>query len=50
MTALKRFPKAPAHPLRVCWGHDLYCPAKSIRCGNGADRTRRPAELGLPQR
>ena len=43
--APKRFPKAPAHPERVCWGCDRYCPAKSMRCGNGSDRTQHPAEL-----
>ncbi|HCE94999.1 MAG TPA: DUF3079 domain-containing protein [Acidovorax sp.] len=45
MAAAKRFPKAPAHPERVCWGCDLYCPANSMRCGNGSDRTQHPAEL-----
>ncbi|WP_374351100.1 DUF3079 domain-containing protein, partial [Limnohabitans sp.] len=25
--AAKKFPKAPAHPERICWGCDLYCPA-----------------------
>lgn len=43
--AVKKFPKAPAHPERVCWGCDLYCPAKDMRCGNGSDRTQHPAEL-----
>jgi hypothetical protein len=43
--AVKKFPKAPAHPERVCWGCDLYCPAKEMRCGNGSDRTQHPAEL-----
>ncbi|WP_298214646.1 DUF3079 domain-containing protein [Acidovorax sp.] len=45
MAAVKKFPKAPAHPERVCWGCDLYCPAKDMRCGNGSDRTQHPAEL-----
>ena len=45
MAAAKRFPRAPAHPERVCWGCDLYCPAQSMRCGNGSDRTQHPAEL-----
>ena len=34
-----------AHPERVCWGCDLYCPASDMRCGNGSDRTPHPAEL-----
>lgn len=44
----KRFPIAPAHPERVCWGCDLYCPADDLRCGNGSDRTQHPAELMGP--
>ena len=43
--AVKKFPQAPAQPERVCWGCDLYCPAKDMRCGNGSDRTQHPAEL-----
>ena len=43
--AAKKFPQAPAHPERVCWGCDLYCPAKDMRCGKGSDRTQHPAEL-----
>ena len=45
MAAVKKFPKAPAHPERVCGGCNLYCPAKDMRCGNGSDRTQHPAEL-----
>ena len=45
MAAVKKFPKAPAHPERVCRGCNLYCPAKDMRCGNGSDRTQHPAEL-----
>ena len=45
MAVVKKFPKAPAHPERVCWGCNLYCPAKDMRCGNGSDRTQHPAEL-----
>ncbi|GAB4397687.1 MAG: hypothetical protein OHK0048_06800 [Rhodoferax sp.] len=41
----KRFPKAPAHPERVCWGCDQFCAAHDMRCGNGSDRTPHPAEL-----
>lgn len=43
--ATKKFPVAPAHPERVCWGCDLFCAAKDMRCGNGSDRTPHPAEL-----
>jgi hypothetical protein len=42
---VKRFPIVPAHPERVCWGCDLYCPSDSLRCGNGTVRTAHPAEL-----
>ena len=45
MAAVKKFPKAPVHPERVCWGCSLYCPAHDMRCGNGSDRTQHPAEL-----
>ena len=45
MAAVKKFPQAPAHPERVCWGCDLYCPVGDMRCGNGSDRTPHPAEL-----
>jgi len=41
----KKFPLNPSHPERICWGCDLYCPAKALACGNGADRTMHPAEL-----
>ena len=44
MAAVKKFPKAPAHPERVCWCCNLSCPAKDMRCGNGSDRTQHPAE------
>lgn len=43
--ATKKFPNAPPHPERVCWGCDLYCLAKDMRCGNGSDRTPHPVEL-----
>jgi len=42
---VKKFPRAPSHPERLCWGCDAYCPANDLRCGNGADRTPHPAEL-----
>jgi len=41
----KRFPIHPAHPERNCWGCDKYCPAGSMACGNGSDRTQHPVEL-----
>ncbi|WJD62952.1 DUF3079 domain-containing protein [Pseudomonas kurunegalensis] len=41
----KKFPTNPSHPERICWGCDLYCSAKSLACGNGADRTMHPVEL-----
>lgn len=41
----KKFPTNPSHPERICWGCDLYCPAKSLTCGNGASRTMHPVEL-----
>ncbi len=43
--ATKRFPIAPQHPERVCWGCDRFCSAKDMLCGNGSDRTPHPAEL-----
>lgn len=45
MAAAKKFPNAPQHPERICWGCDLYCAAHDMRCGNGSDRTPHPAEL-----
>lgn len=41
----KKFPLNPKHPERICWGCDKYCPADSLACGNGTDRTQHPAEL-----
>lgn len=41
----KKFPLNPSHPERICWGCDLYCPAKALACGNGSERTQHPAEL-----
>lgn len=41
----KKFPIRPLHPERVCWGCDTYCPADSLKCGNGTLRTEHPAEL-----
>lgn len=41
----KKFPIYPAHPERVCWGCDRYCPVDSMACGNGSSRTQHPVEL-----
>ena len=41
----KKFPIKPLHPERVCWGCDRYCPANSLICGNGSERTQHPMEL-----
>jgi hypothetical protein len=41
----KIFPIMPAHPERICWGCDLYCPADDMACGNGSSRTQHPSEL-----
>ncbi len=41
----KQFPLHPTHPERICWGCDRYCPASSLACGNGSDRTMHPAEM-----
>ena len=46
--AAKKFPSNPANPHRLCWGCDKYCPAQSMVCGNGSDRTQHPAELFGP--
>jgi len=40
-----RIPLYPAHPERVCWGCDRYCPAQDLACGNGSERTQHPSEL-----
>jgi hypothetical protein len=41
----KKFPIIPVHPERICWGCDKYCPADSLACGNGSERTLHPSEL-----
>jgi hypothetical protein len=41
----KKFPVAPKNPHRICWGCDKYCPADSLACGNGSERTQHPVEL-----
>jgi hypothetical protein len=35
----------PAHPERVCWGCDRYCPADNLACGRDTVRTPHPIEL-----
>lgn len=44
MKKAKKFPLHPKHPERICWGCDKYCPADSLICGNGSDRTEHPME------
>lgn len=41
----KKFPLAPKHPERICWGCDRYCSKEAMGCGNGSDHTQHPAEL-----
>ena len=41
----KKFPVNPAHPERICWGCDRYCPVDAMACGNGSIATSHPAEL-----
>ncbi|MGB9093696.1 MAG: DUF3079 domain-containing protein [Gallionella sp.] len=41
----KKFPTHPAHPERICWGCDKYCPGHDMCCGNGSDRAQHPVEL-----
>jgi hypothetical protein len=38
-------PTRPAHPERICWGCDRYCPADALGCANGSVRTPHPCEL-----
>ena len=42
---VKKFPTRPAHPERICWGCDRYCPADALMCGNGTVATLHPSEL-----
>ncbi|MFG5779339.1 DUF3079 domain-containing protein [Comamonas sp. J-3] len=44
----RKFPLQPAHPERICWGCEQYCPARDMACGNGSERTPHPAELFGP--
>ena len=41
----KKFPLHPAHPERICWGCDRYCPTDAMVCGNGSVATLHPVEL-----
>jgi len=45
---VKKFPIIPKNPERICWGCDKYCPADSLACGNGSERTQHPVELFGP--
>lgn len=38
----------PAHPERICWGCDHYCPADDLRCGNEVVRAMHPVEIFGP--
>ena len=40
-----KFPLAPKHPERICWGCDRFCSKNAMGCDNGSDRTQHPAEL-----
>lgn len=40
-----RFPRAPKHPERICWGCDKFCATREMFCGNGSDRSQHPMEL-----
>ena len=40
-----KIPLNPKFPERTCWGCDKYCPAESLRCGNGTIRAPHPVEL-----
>jgi hypothetical protein len=42
---MAKAPLWPAHPERICWGCDKYCPADDLACGNGTIRTPHPSEL-----
>jgi hypothetical protein len=42
---MKKTLERPAHPERICWGCDKYCPADDLACGNGTIRTPHPCEL-----
>ncbi|MCP1772763.1 hypothetical protein J2T38_001599 [Neisseria perflava] len=41
----KKFPVAPKHPERICWGCDKYCKEEDLQCGNGCERIQHPIEL-----
>ena len=41
----KKFPIAPKHPERICWGCDKYCSADDLQCGNGCERIQHPIEM-----
>ena len=35
---LPRFPVAPAHPERICWGGEKLCRTDELTCGSGSER------------
>ncbi len=41
----KKLPLLPKRPEKICWGCDRYCPANSMSCGNGSERSPHPVEL-----
>jgi hypothetical protein len=41
----KKIALHPVHPERICWGCDKYCPADSLACGNGSERSMHPIKL-----
>jgi metal-sulfur cluster biosynthetic enzyme len=42
---MSKHPTHPAHPERICWGCDEYCPADDLTCGKDTVRSPHPAEL-----
>ena len=45
---MTKLPIHPAHPERICWGCDKFCPADDMCCGNGTIRAPHPVELFGP--
>lgn len=42
---MKNLPLRPAHPERICWGCERFCPAEALVCGNDTVRAQHPVEL-----
>ncbi|MCE7868857.1 DUF3079 domain-containing protein [bacterium CPR1] len=38
-------PEKPAHPERICWGCERFCPADALACGMDTVRAPHPHEL-----